>query len=153
MEHSGNLQLRDQIIKPTNPQLEQVLGKSYEAYETLQNALPNLEIDQEWQWYTPSKVWAGRGWHRWTTPRGTKKEKTLYWLHVFENWFSVAVWFKEKNRGEILQSDVSDETKQIISNAETYGKLLTFPVELKIVDTKMIEDVRILIDYKKRLEK
>jgi len=147
------LQLRDQIIIPTNAQLNQILGESYRAYEAFQNALPSLEIEQEWQWYTPSKVWAGRGQHRWTTPRGTNKEKTLYWLYVFEGWFSVAVWFKEKNRGEILQADVSGGTKQLISDSETYGKLPTFPVEFKVTSTEMLTDICTLIECKKRLEK
>ncbi|MCL2360511.1 MAG: DUF3788 domain-containing protein [Defluviitaleaceae bacterium] len=147
------LQLRDQVITPTNPQLEQILGESYKAYEALQNTLPELEIEQEWQWYTPSKVWAGRGQHRWTTPRGTSKEKTLYWLHVFEGWFSVAVWFKEKNREIILQADVSEKTKELIRGSSTYGKLPTFPVEFKVATDEPIADICVLIDSKKRLEK
>ena len=32
----------------------------------------------------------------WTTRRGTKKEKVLYWLYVYKGCFNVTVWFKEK---------------------------------------------------------
>ena len=152
MNHHGILQLREHAITPTNPQLEQVLGTSYPAYEALQNALPSLELEQEWMWYTPHKAWFAKGQHRWVTPRGTKKEKTLYWLHAFEGYFHVAVWFKEKNRAEILLADVSEETKQLIGNASTMGKMPAFPVELTVTDTVPLADIFALIECKKRLE-
>jgi len=147
------LQLRDQVIIPTNTQLEQVLGESFAAYEAFLDALPGLEINHEWHWYTPSKVWVGRGQHKWVTPRGTNKEKTLYWLYVFEGWFNVSVWFKEKNRAAILEADVSDKTRKLISDSKTYGKLPTFPVEFKIVSTQQLADIYVLIEQKKHLEK
>jgi len=112
-----------------------------------------MDIEQEWQWYTPHKAWFAKGQHWWTTPRGTRKEKNLYWLHVFEGFFSVAVWFLEKNRAEILRAGVSEKTKQIIHDAETMGKMATFPVVLDIIAVEPLADVCALIDCKKRLEK
>jgi len=152
MNHE-NLQLRDPEITPTHEVLEQTLGGSYAAYEMFQDALPGLEIEQDWQWYTPHKAWFAKGQHFWTTPKGTRKEKNLYWLHVFEGCFSVAVWFKEKNRAEILRADVSEKTKQLIRDAETMGKVPTFPVVFDINTTEPLADVYTLIDCKKRLEK
>ena len=153
MDNHDKLQLRELAITPTPPQLEQILGNSYPAYKTLQNALPNLDMTQEWQWYTPHKVWAARGNHQWTTPRGTKKEKTLYWLHVFEGHFSVAVWFKEKNREEVLQADVNETTTQLIRETSTMGKVPTFPVVINITSTEQLTDIFTLLDWKKKLEK
>jgi len=98
MNNSEKLRLREREVPPIDEVLEQVLGDSYAAYETFQDALSGIDIEQEWRWYTPHKAWFARGQHRWTTSRGAMKEKTLYWLHVFEGYFSVAVWFKEKNR-------------------------------------------------------
>jgi len=152
MNHD-KLQLRESVITPTCEILEQVLGDSYTAYKALQDALPNLEIEQEWQWYTPYKAWFAKGQHRWTTPRGTNKEKNLYWLHVFEGYFNVAVWFKEKNRVEILKADVSEKTRQLICDAQTMGKLPTFPVEFSITTTEPLADICTLLDCKKKLEK
>ena len=153
MNKHDKLQLRDSTTPPTSQDLEQALKDSYAAYEALQKYLPSLEIEQEWQWYTPNKAWFGRGQHRWTTPRGTKKEKTLYWLHVFDGHFSVSVWFKEKNRIEALNSDVSDKTRQLIKDTSTMGKLPTFPVVLDIVTAESLADVYTLIECKKRLER
>jgi len=153
MNQSENLRLRDPEITPTSELLEQVLGDSFSAYEVFQEALPQLEMEQEWQWYTPNKAWFARGWHFWTTPRGARKEKTLYWLHVFEGHFDVAVWFKEKNRVEILCANVSEKTKQLIRDAETMGKVLTFPVVFDITKEESLTDIYALIELKKRLEK
>ena len=153
MESHDKLRLRDREVFPISEILEQTLGDSYCAYEVFQDSLPNLEIEQEWQWYTPHKAWFARGQHFWTTPRGTKKEKTLYWLHVYEKCFSVVVWFKEKNREEILIADVSEQTKQLIRDTETMGKVPTFPVIFDITTTEPFADIYTLLDCKKRLER
>ena len=153
MNNHEKLQLRDCGITPTDEVLAQILGGSYAAYETFQDAMPDLEIEQEWQWYTPHKAWFAKGQHFWITPRGTKKEKNLYWLHVYDGFFSVAVWFKEKNRAEILNADVSEKTKRIIRDAETMGKMPTFPVVFNITSDEQFPDIYTLLNCKKGLEK
>jgi hypothetical protein len=153
MNKSDGLRLRDPEVTPTSKVLKQVLGSSYAAYEIFQDALPKSEIEQEWQWYTPHKAWFAKGQHWWTTPRGTKKEKNLYWLHVCEGYFSVAVWFKEKNRAEVLKAGVSKKTKQLIRDAKTMGKVPTFPVVFEITTAEPLADIYTLIDCKKRIER
>jgi len=153
MDNNKDLQLRDPEVSPTCKLLEQTLGDSYTAYETFQDALPQLEIEQEWQWYKPHKAWFARGLHFWITSRGAKKEKTLYWLHVFEGSFDVAVWFKEKNRDEVLRAEVSEHTIQLINIAKTAGNVPTFPVVFDITTVKQLADVYTLIECKKRLER
>jgi len=147
------LRLKDPGVMPTNEILKQTLGDSYIAYEIFQEGLPNLDIEQEWQWYTPHKAWFARGKHWWTTPRGTNKEKTLYWLHVFEGFFDVAIWFKEKNRTEAIKANVSEKTRQLILDAKTMGKVLTFPVIFSVATTEPLADIYALIECKKRLER
>jgi hypothetical protein len=46
---SDLLRLKDPFFTPTSELLEQTLGASYTAYETFQEGLPNLDIEQEWQ--------------------------------------------------------------------------------------------------------
>ena len=153
MNNHENLQLRDPEVTPTSEILEQTLGGSFSAYEAFQEALPELEIEQEWQWYTPHKAWFAKGQHFWTTPRGTRKEKNLYWLHVYEGTSSVGVWFKEKNRDEILYANVSEKTRRLIHNAETMGKVPTFPVVFDITTDESLADLCTLIECKKELER
>ena len=153
MNHHDNLQFRDYDNPPASEALAQILRGSYEAYEALQEALPGLEIEQDWQWYTPYKVWAAKGQHFWMTARGTRKEKNLYWLHIFEGYFSIAVWFKSKNREEILLANISNKTKQLIHDAQPMGKLPTFPVVFNVATTEPLADIYTLLDCKKRLER
>ena len=153
MNDHENLRLRDPEMTPTSEVLEQTLGGSYAAYEAFQDALPGLEIEQEWQWYTPHKAWFAKGQHFWTTARETRKEKNLYWLYVYEGTFSVAVWFKEKNRAEVLSAGVSEKTKQLIRDAKTMGKLPTFPVVFDVTTVEPLADIYVLLDCKKRIER
>ena len=153
MNYHEKLRLREHEVLPTSQVLEQTLGDSYVAYETLQEALPNLEMEQDWQWYTPYKAWFAKGQHWWATPKGARKEKNLYWLYVFEGYFSVAVWFKKKDRMEVLNADVSERTKRLILDAKTMGKLPTFPVLFEITTVEPLADIYALLDCKKRLEK
>ena len=152
MNNHENLRLRDKSETPTNEVLQKVLGGSYAAYEAFQDEIGKYDIEQEWQWYTPHKAWFAKGQHFWTTARGTRKEKNLYWLHVFEGSFNVAVWFLEKNRAGILRAGVGDKTKQIILDAKTFGKMQTFPVIFDVADAEPLADIFTLITCKKRLE-
>ena len=152
MNKQGELRLRNSEIIPTSEILEQTLDGSYAAYEAFQEALPSLEIEQEWQWYTPHKAWFAKGQHFWETPRGTRKEKNLYWIYFYEGFFSVAVWFKEKNRMAVIAADVSEKTKGLIRGAEQAGKVPTFPVIFDITTIEPLADIYTLIDLKKKLE-
>ena len=152
MDKHEKLRLRDPKEIPTGETLKQTLGSSYAAYETFQDALPGLDIEQEWQWYTPYKAWFARGQYFWITAKGTKKTKNLYWLYVYEGSFCVAVWFKEKNRKEVLKTSVSEKTKQMIRTAETKMGQPTFPAMFDITNTKPLADIYTLIECKKRIE-
>ena len=152
MNKHKDLRLRDYDIKPTNEVLEQILMSGYAAYENFQERLPKLEIEQNWQWYTPHKVWCAKGQHFWTTIRGTRKEKVLYWLYIYDGHFTVVIWFKEKNRSEVLEANISEKTKQIICDSKTQMGLPTFPVSFDITTEESLADIYTLIDCKKRIE-
>ena len=149
----ANLRLKDPETMPTEETLAEALGEVFAAYEAFFEGLPRLGIEQEWQWYTSHKAWFARGWHSYVSPRGARKEKTLYWLYVYEGSFSVAVWFKEKNRAEALKAPVSDTAKRLIADAKIWGKVPTFPVVFDTTDAKLLADIYTLIECKKRLEK
>ena len=153
MHSPGILCLRDPETEPSDDILKLVLDKSYSAYEALLGSLSAWEIEQAWQWYTPHKAWFAKGQHFWTTSRGTKKEKNLYWLHVYEGFFCLAIWFKEKNRDLLIEANVTETTRQLIKNAETAGKIPTFPVVFTIYESEILKDVAIILEMKKQLEK
>jgi len=148
------LRLRDPEIEPTGGIIKQALGDdSYVAFEEFQNALGRFDIELEWTYYKHcSGSWLARGWYRWATPRGTNKEKVIFWLSAWDGFFNIAIWFLEKNRSEILGAEISEKTRQKIRDAKTLGKMKTFPVEFEIKNTEDFEDIYTLINYKKSLE-
>jgi len=154
MKHE-NLRLRDRHIEPTQDVLEDALGESYRTYGEFLDGLAKLEIENLWKYEAcpTSRVWLALGEYKWTTPRGTNKAKNLYWLSVWEELFKVAIWFKEDNRAEILKTDVSESTKQLIREGKMFGpKMRTFPVEFEVIDADQLCDVYTLIKEKIRLE-
>jgi len=152
MDNNKGLQLREHDVIPTSDVLEKILEDSFAVYETFQEALSDLEMEQNWQWYTPHKSWYAKGQYFWTSSRGTRKEKTLYWLYVYEGYFNVAIWFKEKNRIDVLNADVNEKTKKTIRDAKTEMGLPTFPVTFKVTTKEALADIYTLIDCKKRIE-
>jgi len=152
-----NLRLREPDIFPTAEVLAKTLGKENNlVYKAFQEELGKLGIEKEWKYY-PSpmcgKCWLAQGKYRHTTPRGAKKEKTIFWFSVWDGYFVVAIWFLEQNRAEILDADVSDKTKQLIRNAKLFSqKMKTFPLEFKVADATQLADICTLIKCKKRLE-
>lgn len=151
MDHKY-LALREKEIVPTQEILMAELKISYTAYETLQDALPGLGMEEDWKWYTPHKAWYAKGQYFWTSKRGMKKDKVLYWLYPFKGYFVLAVWFKEKNRSNILLADVSEDTKKMIKNAKTEMGQPSFPVMFKITNSEFPSDIYTLIEWKKKLE-
>ena len=150
-----DLRLRDLLIEPNDKLLEEILGNSYRAYKTFCEKLGELEIQQVWQYYPcfATKAWLARGEYKWTTPRGAKKSKNIYWLSAWDKYFNLGIWFKGPNRAEVLALNLSDETKKIVSEAKQFGpKMNTFPVELVITKPEQLADVYELIKTKKRLE-
>ena len=152
MDNKNDLRLREKDIIPNSDVLEKVLGSSYIAYEELQQSLSDLDIEQNWMWYTPHKTWYAKGQYFWETIRGTKKEKVLYWLYVCEGYFNVTVWFKEKNHNRILNIDVNEETKEIIHSAKSEMGLSTFPVNINVTTISSLADIYKLIEAKRDFE-
>ena len=150
-----NLRLRDQHVQPTRDVLQEALGESHGAYEAFQEGISGLDIENLWKYEAcvTTRAWLARGEYKWTTIRGANKVKNVYWLSVWDGLFKVAIWFKEDNRAEILGSDVSEGTKQIIREGKMFGpKMRTFPVEFEVIDLDTIADIYTLLKHKIRLE-
>jgi len=151
------IRLTDPAVTPTTDVIKAALGNnSYSTYQKFLSGLADLEIENEWKYYPQpmcGKCWLAQGKYRWTTPRGAKKEKTIYWLSVWDGYFCIAVWFKEDNRAEALRSDVSEDTKKLIRAGKMFGpKMRTFPVEFEVRDTKQVADIFTMLRLKQKLE-
>ena len=146
------LRLREPEVTPTDEVLEKTLGSSYGAYAKLQGVLGGLGLEQGWRYYTDGNAWFAKGQMKWTTPRGAKKEKTIYWLSAWEGYFKLAIYFKERSRPEVEKVAVSEKTRRIIAEAKQMGKMPSFPVTFDITADEPLADIYALIDCKKRME-
>jgi len=53
---------------------------------------------------------------------------------------------------EVLAAEVGEDTKKLIRETETMGKLPTFPVKFDVFSSESLVDVFEMIKWKKRLE-
>jgi hypothetical protein len=150
--HDGLL-LRDATIDLTDEVLSEVMGPRFIAYEQLVAGLKDLDIDLTWQFYKDGASWLAKAPYVWTGPRGGTREYNTLWLSVWEDFFKVAVYFKDTERHEVLAQDISDETRKVVSQGKRMGKMNTFPVEFDIDSAKLPTDLLTLIAYKKTLAK
>jgi hypothetical protein len=79
--------LRDPNVQLTEETLAAALGGRAGTYSKFTDALKMRDIVIEWRYYNDGRSWLGKGLHRWTTPRGAKKEITCFWSSVWDNFF------------------------------------------------------------------
>ena len=144
-------ELKDNSAEPTDDVIKQALGNLYDVYLDFLELINRIEVEQNWQWYKPYKAWLAKGQYWYLNSRGIKKEKNLYWLHVYKGYFYVVVWFLEKDREQVLKVCKSEEIKNTVMNSAILGKMKTFPVMIKVADNKFLLDIHLLIELRKDL--
>lgn len=128
------MQLKNPDIYPGDEVIKNHLGGVYSVYteflDLLKKDLANLDIT--WRFYNDSKAWLGKG---------AIKQKTVFWLSVWENCFKVSVFFNAKTAGSI--------TKGVFEAAEeqkTAGKFI--PVIFCIKEISQLGIVLNTLKYK-----
>ena len=81
--------------------------------------------------------------------KGTDKEKTIFWLSIWDGFFKVSLYFAEKLQPDMQSLAVSENTKVMIDNTKIMGKLKFFPLVYEVRSSDIFEDLSILIEYKK----
>jgi hypothetical protein len=87
--------LKDPAISPAKKILENALGKSYAAYEELMNITEGsaFELTPKWNYYNDGKAWFCKVQY---------KNKTVYWVSVWDRYFKIAFYFTEKTLKEFM---------------------------------------------------
>jgi hypothetical protein len=80
--------LKQPSISPTKKVLENALGKSYAAYEELVNTITGDGLTSQWKYYNDGKAWLCKVQY---------KNKTVFWLSVWDRYFKMGFYFTEKN--------------------------------------------------------
>lgn len=94
----------------------------------------------EWKYYNDGKAWLGKT---------TFRNKTLVWISLWEHCIKAGFYFTEKTRPDILNLDISENTKSLFARSEPIGKLIPLTVDIK--DEESLQDFTIILNHKKIL--
>jgi hypothetical protein len=152
-EKADRLQLlRDPGIEPTSEIIAAGLGAAYEPYmKFVQELADRYGITlMDWRFYNDGKAWLSKGEYKWTTARGANKVKPIFWLSIWEGFFKVSFFFSAGVRDELQSLPISEETKEIIKNAQPMGKTARFiPLVMDIDNDRQLSDVYAIAEFRK----
>ena len=153
IKSSGQQQLRDPDLSPTDEIVAKALGEAYNAYMCFVRELVDHNIQLEWRYYNDGKAWLGKGICRWTGIRGGQKETTVFWLSVWDGFFKVTIYIPEKYRADILSSLLDDKVRQLVEDSNQMGNKLKFvPLVFEMHSDEMFQSVFSLADFRKNIK-
>ena len=141
--------LKDSSIEPTSEVIAKALGNVNDAYTKFISELEQYDVQVDWRYYNDGKAWLGKGLHKWTTIRGTKKEITVFWLSIWDGFFKVSFFIPGKYRADVVNLSLTKETKDKVMNSQQVGKLKFFSVIFDLHSSELFNDLYTLIDFKK----
>ena len=138
-------------IPPTSEIIAEGLGAASSVYVKFIEGLKDYGITlMDWRFYNDGKAWLSKGEYKWTTPRGANKVKPIFWLSIWEGFFKVSFFFSTSVLIELQNLLISQETKEIITNAKPMGKSMRFiPVVIDIKTDQQLSDVYTIAQFRK----
>ncbi|MBP1663718.1 MAG: hypothetical protein H6Q19_858 [Bacteroidetes bacterium] len=133
--------LRDKELYPTEEVLEKVLGDSFHAYKQLVTTIAELDAEMLWRYYNDGKAWLCKVQY---------KNKTIFWLSVWEGFFKTTFYFTEKNCMGIDSLDINETIRTEFRNNKPIGKFLPLTLSIQNVDQQI--DLLKIAEYKKGLK-
>ena len=131
--------LTDPFVFPSPEVLQEVLADSYQVCEktlAVITAEP-YRLVPEWRYYNDGKQWLFKL---------TRKQKTIFWAAVGDNFFRITFYFGDKAEEIILKSDIPEELKKGFSGHKGFGKIR--PVTVHLLEPNDVENVYKLIKLK-----
>jgi hypothetical protein len=85
--------------------LKEILGDSYGAYYELIRRYeePDYNLQPQWRYYNDGKAWLCKV---------VYKNKTVFWLSIWEGFFKTSFFFRERDCSGILGLDIDKSYKQ-----------------------------------------
>lgn len=122
---------------PSESELKKVIGKNHDAWTSIRDFIfkNSPGTFEEWNF---SKY----GWNC----RIKDKKRAIIYLMPCENYFRASFALGEKATKEILQSNVSAETKEIISSAKVYAE--GRGVRLDVKNKNIVKDILQIVSVK-----
>jgi hypothetical protein len=113
METINNIELRDENVYPDEMVLRSILGQSYELYMDLLELYQKHDMNYEWRYYRDGKAWLCKV---------QKKKKTIVWMSAWKGFMKATIYFPLSLLETVLALDISEETKENITNTKNVGK-------------------------------
>jgi len=133
--------LRNPDVYPSDEVIAGALAGGYKAYTGFMERLPDLGIELQWKYYNDGKSWLCKG---------AYKQKTVFWLSVWDGFFRVSFFFNEKNHMGAHDLPISDDIKTKFANEKHVGKLM--PLLIDVDCEALLDDVFAIMRYKKSLK-
>ena len=144
--------LRNPDIEPTSDVIAKALGEANNAYVEFIRELGKHDIQLEWRYYNDGKAWLAKGLYKWTGARGGQKEKTIFWLSVWDGFFKVTIYFPENSRADVLMLPLDSSVKLMVEGSKQMGKLKFFPLTFDISTDEKLATVFSLADFRRSIK-
>ncbi len=130
--------LNNPNIFPSDNELLLCLGKTKQLFDDYLRRLGSEypDIITAWKYYNDGKTWL---------MNASRKKKTVFWLSVWDGYFTIAFYFKPAAEHDIMNGDFSELIKQQF--AESAGKHIR-GIALKIHTHATIEMCHKLLQLK-----
>jgi hypothetical protein len=128
--------------RPTDRTIALALGRTAAAWQALFAKIraEHPQLGHTWKYYADGKSWL---------LKLSDGATTVCWLVVEQGAFSVAFYFAERRKGDLLASDLSPERKAEIRSQPASGKLRR--VSVRFGPKRNLKDVMTLIVLRKKL--
>lgn len=130
--------LREPEIFPSKEVLKDLLGDVYEVFDNMETSLVRDEyaLTFNWVYYKDAKSWLCKVSH---------KNKTVFWLSIWEGFFKIGFYFLERHLEGIAALQI-DEKNYIIG--KEIGK--SIPFIFNIIDKMQLPDLLKMVTFKKQ---
>lgn len=128
--------LTDENQFPTEEVIFSIIGKTKPLWISFFNNIHEQypDFNEEWRYYKDGKSWL---------MKVVRKKKTVFWLSLIKDAFSITFYFSDKAEEDIIESRISEELKEKFRHGKHYGKIRGLTVIINNV--KDIEQVKELI--------
>ena len=126
-------------IVPNDEDLENILKSSFDTYNKLISYLETEygSLKKEWKYYSKNAGW---------TLRISGEKRNLLFLSPNDDYFLVNVNMGVKVSKIVLDTDVSENTKDLIKQAKEYREGISILINIK--NEENLEDIKTILDIR-----
>jgi len=135
--------LREKEIFPNEEILEKILAESFSVYKEFMGIITNEKygLVPQWNYYKDGKAWLCKVGY---------KNKTVFWLSVWDKFFKIAFYFTAKTSPGIGKLNIDRSIMEDFTRTKPVGKFL--PLVIIFRKKNQIDDALRIIEYKKSLK-